>query len=457
MLTSRPYAIVYIGIVWLTAVCAVTPAVAGIIGTQRVASGLNNPMYVTHAPGDANRLFIAEKGGTVRILNLTTGSINASPFLTISDADTAGDGGLQSMAFHPEFSSNGRFYVHVTVDNGGQPIDGGTSPFSSHIREYTVSSGNPDLANPTPTEIVSWVQPRSNHNGGWIGFNPKVTPTDPQHLYVMSGDGGKQRDPDNNAQTLVNEPLGKVLRLDVNADDFPGDPSRNYSVPANNPFVGQTGDDETWASGLRNPWRASFDRETGDLWIGDVGQGAREEINFQPASSSGGENYAWNRREGLIPHQGGSLLPGDVDPVYDYSHGGGTLQGNSVIGGYVYRGMDNDLQGLYVFGDTISGRFWTFDPSSPFSTIQPINDSLVPDTGSIGLPVSLGEDAMGNLYIVDFDSSNGEVFRISTAQAVPEPSAFVLFAFFALCFVGYAGGRSGRRHRDRSIRRMIAR
>jgi len=394
-----------------------SPVVADVLGLERVASQISRPMFVTHAPGDTGRLFIAEKGGVIRILHLPLLTIDPTPFLTIPDTDTGGDGGLQSIAFHPDFIANGRFYVHVTVDNGGIPIDGQTSPFSSHIRAYTVSVADPNVADPTPTEILSWVQPRGNHNGGWIGFNPPGT--GPRYLYVMSGDGGKQRDPDDNAQTLVNEPLGKVLRIDVDGDDFPADDDRNYAVPSSNPFVGETGDDEIWAYGLRNPWRASFDRETGDLWIGDVGQDAVEEIDFQASSSAGGENYAWNRREGLEPHQGGALQPGDVQPVYDYDHGSGNFQGNSVVGGYVYRGPDASLRGLYFFADTVSANVWTLDPADPFGTVTRINDQLVSDTGTLGTPVSFGEDADGNLYIVDHANPNGEVFRIVTDVTVP--------------------------------------
>lgn len=320
------------------------------------------------------------------------------------------------MAFHPDFALNRRFFVHVTVDNGGVLIDGVNSPFSSHIREYTASLANPDIADVTPTEIIRWVQPRANHNGGWIGFDP--TGADPS-LYIMSGDGGKQRDPDNNAQTLIAERLGKALRIGVEADDFPADPIRNYSIPADNPFVGIAGDDEIWAYGLRNPWRASFDRQLADLWIGDVGQGAREEIDFQSASSVGGENYAWNRREGLIAHLGGSLLPGDIQPVYNYLHGSGDYQGGSTVGGYVYRGLDQDLAGLYFFADTLSANVWTFDPANPVGTVDRINGSLVPDVGVLDFPVSFGEDALGNLYIVDYSSPDGEIFRIKTQFLAP--------------------------------------
>lgn len=401
--------------VFLAAVCVATFAAsatrAEVLGLERVADSLTNPVYVTAPPGDSGRLFILEQAGIIKILNLQTLTVNATAFLTIPDTDAAGDGGLMGMAFHPEFAVNRRFFVYVTVDNGGILIDGVTSPFSSHVREYTASVADPDIADVTPLEIVSWVQPRANHNAGWIGFDPTdVAPS----LYIMSGDGGKQGDPDNNAQTLSGDLLGKALRIGVEGDDFPVDPTRNYTVPVDNPFVGIAGDDEIWSYGLRNPWRASFDRELGDLWIGDVGQSSREEIDFQSSSNTGGDNYAWNRREGLIAHQGGALLPGDVEPVYDYTHGSGALQGHSTVGGYVYRGFDSDLRGLYFFGDTISGNIWTFDPANPSGTVVRINSLLVPDVGTLDLPVSFGEDALGNLYIVDYNSANGEIFRIST-------------------------------------------
>ncbi len=388
-------------------------AEAAISGLDLVTSGLNAPVYATYAPGDSERLFIIERGGAIRILDLTTEELNVNPFLQIPDADAAGEGGLLGLAFHPDYQTNGKFYTYVTVDNGGLALDNRTSPFSSRVREYTVSA-NPDIANSAPQEIVSWVQPQNNHNGGWIGFSPVDN-----YLYITSGDGGKQRDPDNNAQTLdennpgqtfPGDPLGKILRLDVNGDDFPGDADRNYAIPDSNPFVGDpNANDEIWAYGLRNPWRASFDRANGDFWIGDVGQGAREEINRQLGSSTGAENYAWPRREGTIPHQGGALLPGDTEPVYDYITGtSGDFQGRAVVGGIVYRGPDPSLQGTYFFADTVTSNFWTFDIDNPTATVENINGEL---STSVGTPVAFGEDAVGNLYVIDL---GGRLFRIQT-------------------------------------------
>lgn len=401
---------------------------ADISGATRVASGLSNPLFATYAPGDKEHLFIVQKNGVIRVLDLTQNGLLPTPFLNVA-VDTASEGGLLGLAFHPDYQNNGKFYVNATIDNGGIPFQGNPSDFSTHIREYTVSSTNPYVANSTPTEILSFLQPQDNHNGGWIGFGPD------NYLYIASGDGGGGGDTGSghtpgigNSQDLYLENdgsgsparnlLGKMLRIDVNSDGFPAEPDRNYAVPADNPLVGGTiYDDEIWAYGLRNPFRNSFDRKTGDLWIADVGQGSREEINFQAADSEGGENYAWRRREGFFSYQGGQLLPGDTQPVYDYGHGGGTFQGNSVTGGYVYRGPDPELRGQYFFGDFSSSNIWTFDPANPSGTVARVNPQLGADVGSIGSPSSFGEDADGNLYVVDY--FGGEVFRIRTDIQIP--------------------------------------
>jgi hypothetical protein len=207
------------------------------------------------------------------------------------------------------------------------------------------------------------------------------------------------------------------MRVDVDADAFPADSNRNYGIPADNPFVGVDGADELWAYGLRNPWRASFDRLTSDFWIGDVGQGRREEIDFQPASSEGGENYGWRLREGSGPTPtggvGGPPPPGNVDPIYQYLHSGQAgdpaFQGNSVTGGYVYRGPIAELQGRYFFADAVSGSVWSFDPANPAGTVRNMNLDLTPDEGSIVSITSFGEDEQGNLLLVD---GMGQLFQI---------------------------------------------
>jgi glucose/arabinose dehydrogenase len=392
------------------------------VGLQRVASGLNRPIYVTHAPGDEERLFIVEKGGTIRIMDIATGVINSTPFLTVPDTDASGnEEGLLGLAFHPDYADNGKFYINVTVDD-----DGGVAATRTHIREYTVSP-DPDIALATPREVLAYNQPQENHNGGWLGFSPNDG-----YLYIMSGDGGGGNDTGTghtagtgNAQDITSNLLGKAIRIDVDGDDGPGG---TYGIPPTNPFVGVTGDDEIWAYGLRNPWRASFDRKTGDLWIGDVGQNAREEIDFQPADSVGGENYGWRLREGLIAtptgEVGGPKPAGNVDPIYDYAHVSGDFGGNVVAGGYVYRGPDPELQGFYYFADTGSANIWTLDPSDNYQTVDQINADIPPDVGTANLIVSFGEDALGNLYFVKIGTSStstttGAIYKLVTDAVVP--------------------------------------
>jgi glucose/arabinose dehydrogenase len=398
---------------------------AAITGLERVASGLSNPIYATHAPGDRDRLFIVQRSGSIRILNLNSGQLETNPFLSISGVDQAGEGGLLGLAFDPDYANNGKFYVDVTIDNGGQVLQGAVSPFSTEIRQYSVSD-NPNLANPTPTPVLSIVQPQSNHDGGWIGFSPKDG-----YLYVAMGDGGGGNDLDfdgdsdghtagtGNAQDITDNLLGKMLRINVDGDDFPADANRNYAIPSTNPFVDVTGDDEIWAYGLRNPFRDSFDRLNGDLWIGDVGQNSREEIDFQAADSSGGENYGWRLREGTIATPtggvGGDPPAGSIEPVYDYTHGSGSFQGNAVIGGYVYRGPDPTVQGQYFFADEVSSHKWMRDPTTEMVTN--VDGLLAPDIGSVSNPAAFGEDAVGNLYVVAYGS--GSVYRIATNELLP--------------------------------------
>ncbi|HEX2475666.1 MAG TPA: PQQ-dependent sugar dehydrogenase [Lacipirellulaceae bacterium] len=410
-------------------------AEAEIIGLERVATA-SAPIFVTHAPGDTSRLFIVERGGSIRIFNLNTGQFDRGAFLTTA-VDTSGEGGLLGMAFHPDYFNSGtpgfgKFYVDVTTGN----------PFTVRVREFTVSPTNPNLADASSMREIIGIPHTSatNHNGGWIGFSPND-----HYLYVAVGDGGGGNDDGaghtpgtGNAQDTTNNLLGKMLRIDVTGDDFPTDTARNYAIPPTNPFragVGapgdDVGDDEIWAYGLRNPFRASFDRLTGDLWIGDVGQGVREEIDFQPASSTGGENYGWRLREGLIqtPGVGGARPPGNVDPVYDYDRDNDQFGGTVVSGGYVYRGPDPSIQGKYFFLDsrnsaaTTDDNYWMFDPANPFGTVQNIDSLLTPDVGTPMFPVSFGEDAIGNLYIAYIVS--GDVYRIRTS-VIPEPSAILL-------------------------------
>jgi glucose/arabinose dehydrogenase len=255
----------------------------------RVAAGLQRPVFATFAPSsqevfyngpavDTNRLFIVEAHtGQIEILDLTTNALRTTPFLDIPDAELSigGEEGLLGLAFHPQYASNGRFYVQLVNAAG-----------NIEVREYS-SSIDPDVANPNGNVILTIPHPTfSNHNGGWMGFGPDGM------LYLAIGDGGSGGDPNNNAQNL-NSLLGKILRVDVNTDAFPSDPDRDFAIPSDNPFAGATaGVDEIWAFGLRNPWRNSFDAATGELYIADVGQDVREEINVQ-SPGVGGRNYGW--------------------------------------------------------------------------------------------------------------------------------------------------------------------
>lgn len=429
-----------------------TSVQAQITGSTRVANSSNvrTPIFATHAPGDSTRLFIAERGffnnntsvltpPTIKILDLTTGQVLATPFLdSIPNPNLNSEGGLLGLAFHPNYAENGKFYVNVTRTNDFETFQGATANMSTHILEYTVSPTDPNVALAAPREILSFVQPQGNHNGGWIGFSPIDG-----HLYIATGDGGGGNDSSSqgghtpgigNAQDLFLEDNGtgqparnlhgKMLRIELNgdsanpSDDFPDDPNRNYAIPDGNPFAnsGTVFDDEIWAYGLRNPFRSSFDSQTGDLWIGDVGQGAREEIDFQPAGSLGGENYGWRSREGTRVTGLGPIVDPDepndlVPPVYEYLHPAGQSS-RSVTGGVVYRGPDPTLRGMYFFADFVSDEVWIFDPADPDGTVTNINALLTPDVGTIRNVAAFGEDADGNIYLVDL---SGEVFRIDAA------------------------------------------
>lgn len=384
--------------------------------TVRVASGFDRPLFATAPTGDNDRLFVVEQGttansqrtGRVKILDLNTGTVAATPFLELGGLSTGNEQGLLGFAFDPDYATNGFVYVNVTTS-----ADGG----DTHIRRYT-ANGDPLTATTaslaSETEIISYNQPQGNHNGGWISFSP----TD-GYLYIASGDGGGGNDDDaghtpgiGNSQDITNNLLGKMLRIDPSGDDFPADSSRNYAIPNGNPFENVTGDDEIWSYGLRNPYRASFDRATGDLWIGDVGQGAREEVDFQP-NGRGGDNYAWRLREGTIatPGVGGSPPPDNVEPIYDYPR----TDGRSITGGHVYRGSVEHFQGHYLFADFVTGNIWKLDPDAvnPRASVTQINSNLTPDAGALGNVSSFGEDAAGELYITSF---GGGVYRLATAS-----------------------------------------
>lgn len=378
-----------------SAVCAGMPTTPGTgIDSELVAGGLTRPLYVTAPPLDTRRLFIVEQDGFVRIVK--DGVLLPTPFLDVEDdVSCCGERGLLSIAFHPSYESNGVFFTNYT-NNAGH----------TEVRRWTVS-GDPDVANTTSTPVITINQDFSNHNGGHIQFGSDG------FLYVAMGDGGSGGDPNERAQD-PNQLLGKILRIDVNTPP--------YAIPPTNPFVGPTAPlDEIWAIGVRNPWRTSFDRLTGDFYIADVGQNAIEEVNVQPGTSPGGENYGWDVFEGnacFEPTPPATSCPspptGFTFPVLTYSHS----QGCSITGGYVYRGCAlPDLQGTYFYSDICSGFIRTFVYAGGSATNQQDRTATLDPAGaaSIGGVSSFGQDARGELYIVDYgggSNGQGEVYKI---------------------------------------------
>ncbi len=345
---------------------------------EEIVSGLSSPVYITHASDGTERLFIVEQRGTIQILD--NGTLLGTPFLDIhSRVSSGGERGLLSLAFHPDYVSNGRFFVDYTNTNG-----------DTVISEFLVSAGDPNVADDTSeTLLLQVAQPFENHNGGQLQFGPDGM------LYIGMGDGGSGGDPFGHGQDITTL-LGALLRIDVDS----GSP---FSIPSDNPFVGLPGRDEIWAYGLRNPWRFSFDRQTGRLFLADVGQGDVEEVDLIEK----GGNYGWNIMEGdqcFSP-------PSDCDmtglelPIATYGHPpADPTGGRSITGGYVYRGSQFiDLDGLYFFGDYSTGRIWILEETSPevFTRTELLDTDL-----SIS---SFGEDEDGEIYVVDH---GGTIYQI---------------------------------------------
>ncbi|MBW6467653.1 MAG: PQQ-dependent sugar dehydrogenase [Coriobacteriia bacterium] len=362
------------------------PDLAGLkIEFEPVADGFSQPLLVVDANDGSGRLFVAEKGGLLKVVS--DGKIAPEPYLDLSDSvSTESERGLLGVAFPRDFAEHGRFYVSYTDPGGASVI--------SRFRE-----DGPIVDRESESVLLRVTQPYANHNGGHIVFGPDG------YLYTSLGDGGSGGDPMGNGQDLFT-PLGAMLRLDVG--EAPGRSTETdgngYTIPADNPFAdGEEGLPEIWSYGLRNPWRFSFDRETGDLWIGDVGQNAVEEINFQPASSRGGENWGWNLFEGTSAYPEGRTVTEDQNdfawPIVEYRH----PIGRSVTGGYVYRGSEfPQMVGVYLYGDYVTGRVWGLVRSASGTE----NRELA-ETGM--QVVSFGEDSEGELYLVDF---RGALYRI---------------------------------------------
>ena len=358
------------------------PAPPLLLAVRQLASGLDGPVFLTAPVGDP-RQFIVERAGRIRIVQ--NGALLALPLLDVSArVSVAGEGGLLSMAFHPQFAANGQFFIYYT-DRGGDIV----------VERRRVSP-NPNLADPSAAfDIIRIAHPDfSNHYGGLVAFGPDG------YLYLATGDGGGAGDPAGNAQNLASL-LGKLLRLDVGAATA-GAP---HTIPPGNPFAGQAGRRaEIWASGLRNPWRFAFDG--GNLAIADVGQASREEVNFSPVAQ-GGLNYGWNIREGTLCYNAASCADANLTaPAFEYDHAAGC----SITGGYFYRGMAiPELAGHYFYSDFCSGFL-----KSVVVADAGVREQANWDIGKLGGMVSFGRDADGELYLI---SAGGSVYKLVRAGA----------------------------------------
>jgi glucose/arabinose dehydrogenase len=389
---------------------AVSAALAGLAagvtgaGAQSVTwvpyvNGLTRPLYVTAPPGDLNRLFIVEQRGSggvssqayIRIFNIATGTLNATPFLAVTGLGVQSEQGLLGLAFDPNYDTNGYFYIDY-VANVGNGV--------SHVDRYQVSASNPDVANPaSATSVLTVTQPFVNHNGGWVNFGPDG------YLYISFGDGGSQGDPNGNGQN-TNVLLGKILRINV--------ATLPYTIPSTNPFFGSTTQrPEIWAYGLRNPWRPGFDRQTGDLWIADVGQDTWEEINFQPRPVDPpypARDYGWHCYEANAAYNltGCAAQSTMTFPIYAYHHNTDPNCSGSITGGFVYRGCAMpDLRGTYFFADYCQGFV---------ASLRYVNGAVTEYTnrGNLSAVMSFGEDALGELYMC----SGSTVYKIVPRCAV---------------------------------------
>lgn len=373
------------------------------IAVRRVASGFNQPLYVAPIPGDS-RVFVLEKGGNIFRLDPATGArtlflsaaerLNPAGAGIFDNISVDGERGLLGLAALPDYQSTGRLVLFVTNADG-----------DIEIRLCRRDAGGLGSARLCQVLFTIEHSQNNNHNGGWMGFGPDG------FLYIGTGDGGGAGDPQGNAQNR-NSLLGKILRIVIVADPFAGATPTFWLPAPGNPFLAGGGAREVFAYGLRNPFRASFFGDA--LLIGDVGQNAVEEIDLLRTTTPG-LNFGWPFREGTHAFAGAPPA-GLTDPVSEYLHGNGPRQGDTIIGGYVYRGPAQALQGRYIFADFISGNLWSVPANQlvpgqvlPASRYERRNDDFTPDAGTYNQPVSFGEDSAGNLYIVDFD---GEIFQV---------------------------------------------
>ena len=366
------------------------------ITAVRVAAGLSRPLFGVSPPGEPDKLFIVEQyTGRIRILDLNSGTLQAEPFLDLPNGSvsTGQEQGLLGLAFHPDYAQNGLFYIYLTNPAGDTEVQ-------EYVRQSATKAG-------AQTDLILTI-PRGgsiNHVGGWMAFGPDG------YLYIASGDGHSSATGITMDAQDTGNLLGKILRIDVNRDDFPNELFRNYGIPADNPFVGRDGADEIWVYGLRNPWRPSFDAATGDLYIADVGGNLREEVNFVAAGRSG-FNFGWPFKEGFQVRS--TDAPGLTDPILDYDRQTPLYRGFAVTGGYVYHGPGG-AQGLYVFADYLSRSVWTARVVD--GVVQDFlnrNDQITVLAGDLDQMTSFAVDGRGRLYVIGQD---GDIHRLDFGAA----------------------------------------
>lgn len=392
-------------------------AAASSVVATRILADLAKPIAVAAPPDDSARLFIVERDGLLKVMDLASGTVADTPVLDLTgQVATDGERGLLGLTFHPDFAANGRFFVFLSQTDG-----------TSEIREYRFE--NTGVVEPENARtIIEVPQPDfATHKGGWLGFGPDGM------LYATVGDGGGVGDPFGNAQNLETL-LGSVIRLDVDGDDFADDPQRNYAIPEDNPFAATAGRDEIFAYGLRNPFRAGFDPATGRLFVADVGQDEREEVNIVGS----GANLGWPLYEGNAPYADPVAPPdGLTFPIHDYTQASG--DGRSVTGGTVYRGPSEALHGAYVFGDFISGRIFALDDTDGDGTWtrSELTGLVAPSAGAVDLPVAFAAAPDGALLVVDY---GGEVFRLDPMLSGPADAADLILAGDGRDIVHAGGG-----------------
>ncbi len=365
-------------------ICALLPSISAGLSLEKFSEGFKRPIDLQVAPGKKDVLFVVEQHGVISTIDAKTGE-KKDVILDIEDrvSRKKNEEGLLGLTFAPDFATSGEFYVNYT--------DRSPQNAMSRVSRFTMKPGQAKVDASKEEVLLSYKQDYRNHNGGWLDFGPDGM------LYIATGDGGAGNDPKGRGQDM-NSLLGKLLRIDVSGES-------GYSVPGDNPFLGKKDVlPEIYAYGLRNPWRCSFDTESGIFWSADVGQFTYEEINAVHVDDLKGKNFGWRMREGKNKNPKSDIAgpnpEGAIDPIYEYTHGNKSDEGLSVTGGFVYRGPITDLKGKYVFGDYATRRIWTLDTAKNYQFAD-ISDSLQPEGKLTGPIASFGEDHEKNLYVVD--------------------------------------------------------